>query len=219
MLIKTIFICDDHAVMQDELAAIISTIPEYKIIGTARNGDAALSALEKRKPDILILDLSLPTISGVKVCYIVKKIYSNIKIIILTRHDNSFYIRQLLDFGADAYVLKDDVSDELLKAIRHNDNTKPYISTKLLEKQYNYEIENQIQDYKYEITTTKYLTKQQSVVLKLISEGKTTKRIAAELFISPETVKKHRTNIMNRLNLHKSSDLVIYAIKSGIKKI
>ena len=215
-----IYITDDHTILRDGLKAILANKPGYEVIGESGNGEDTLREIKELKPDVILLDISLPTMSGVEVCRRIKKDYPKIKIIILSRHDNEIYIKQLLKLGISGYVLKENAVNDLYRAIdaavKGNIFLSPRINRNIIleyvtnkNKQDNFDV-NKMADI---------LTNQEKTILKLIAEGKTHKEIAKLLFISIMTIKKHRANIIKKLNIHNTAGLVIFAIKNGLKEI
>ena len=215
-----IYITDDHTILRDGLKAILANKPGYEVIGESGNGEDTLREIKELKPDVILLDISLPTMSGVEVCRRIKKDYPKIKIVILSRHDNEIYIKQLLKLGISGYVLKENAVNDLYRAIdaavKGNIFLSPRINRNIVleyvtnkNKQDNFNV-NKMADI---------LTNQEKTVLKLIAEGKTHKEIAKLLFISIMTIKKHRANIIKKLNIHNTAGLVIFAIKNGLKEI
>jgi DNA-binding NarL/FixJ family response regulator len=212
-----IFLADDHPVLLEGLKYIIKSNPDYEIIGESGDGKEALDKIEKLKPDIALLDISMPTMTGIEVARQIRKYSSKTRIIIFSRYDNEEYINQVMKYGVKAYILKDDVSEDILKAIREvlkgNIFMSSSISTKIFSDFYLIQ--------KHSLTKKKksifdILSNREIEILKLITEGKPTAKIAATLRISDNTVKAHRANIMKKLNIHKVTDLVKYAIKSGL---
>lgn len=216
----TIFLADDHSILREGLRLILSGNPNYEIIGEAGDGKEALELIEKLKPDITVLDISMPTLSGIEVARQLYKYVKNTKIIILSRHDSEEYIKQLLHYGVYGYVLKDDAGDDLIRAIEEvlkgNIYLSPRIATHIVSDYIYLEKSKSdvIQKSSFDI-----LSARERVVLKLIAEGKDSNEIASSLRISSYTVKTHRSNIMKKLDLHKTADLVTYAVKNGIVEV
>jgi len=216
----TLFLADDHTIFREGLKLIIEDVPHYRVIGEAGDGKEALDSMEKLRPDVAILDISMPAMSGIEVVRYLRKYVPDIKIIILSRHDNEEYVKELLKSGVNGYVLKDDAGEDLLRAIdavmKNTVFLSPGVATKIvsdyvtLEKNFQDESDNSL---------FKLLTGREREILKLIAEGMSGSEIADFLRISPRTVKVHRTNIMKKLNVHKSSELVIYAVKNNIIEI
>ena len=205
----TVFLADDHAIMREGLRHILNTVDFLEVIGEAGDGGEALERIESMKPDMVILDISMPTVTGVDIARRLRRYYPAIKVIVLSRYDNQEYVQQLLKYGIHGYVLKDDAGQDLLRAIEAVRKDETYLSpriTKHLMSDMGGESSGQF---------TK-LTNREREVLKHIAEGKSTDEIAKLLWISPRTVKIHRQNIMKKLDLHKVADLVKYAIKAGL---
>jgi DNA-binding NarL/FixJ family response regulator len=190
------------------------------VIGEAGDGKEALDLIEKLKPDMAILDITMPTMSGIDIVRYLKRYAPDIKIIILSRHDNEEYVKELLKTGVNGYVLKDDAGDDLLRAIdavlKNTIYLSPGVATKVVSDYVM--MEKGVTDKNGE-SQFKLLTGREREILKLIAEGKSGLEIAECLRISPRTSKVHRANIMKKLNVHKSSDLVIYAIKNNMIEI
>jgi DNA-binding NarL/FixJ family response regulator len=214
-----IYIADDHAILRDGLKMLLLRHDIYEIAGEAGDGKTALEQIEKIKPDIAILDISMPEMTGIEVTRQIKKYYKQIKVIILSRHDNEVHVKEALQNGADGYILKDYAADELIRAITEVINNEKYLSPRLI---------TSLLDDRMDILKCRtnensnnenLLSKREKQVLILISESKTNKDIAVHLRISEQTVKAHRFNIMKKLNLHKSTDLTKYAIKNEFIEI
>jgi DNA-binding NarL/FixJ family response regulator len=212
-----IFLADDHIMFRDGLKYILTENKSCEIIGEAGNGREAFDLIHKLKPDIVILDISMPLMTGLEASRLIKKYDKNIKIIILTRHDNEEYVKQAIKYGVNAFILKENAGDDLLKAVKDVMNGNLYLSPKLLTSMVHKGILSQDKPEKDETETEKNpLTNREREILKLVAEGKRNKDIASILRISPKTAKAHRLKIMNKLNIHNVTDLVKYAIKSGI---
>ncbi|HOP64127.1 MAG TPA: response regulator transcription factor [Spirochaetota bacterium] len=216
----TLFLADDHTIFREGLKLIIEDVPHYRVIGEAGDGKEALDLMEKLKPDVAVLDISMPVMSGIEVVRYLRKYVPEIKIIILSRHDNEEYVKELLKSGVNGYVLKDDAGEDLLRAVdavmKNSVFLSPGVATKVVSDYV--ALEKNLQDDS-DNSLFKLLTGREREILKLIAEGKSGSEIAEFLRISPRTVKVHRTNIMKKLDVHKSSELVIYAVKNNIIEI
>jgi DNA-binding NarL/FixJ family response regulator len=214
----TLFLADDHTIFREGLKLIIEDNLSYKVIGETGDGKEALELLERLKPDIAILDISMPTMSGIDVARYLKKYAPDIKVIILSRHNNEEYVKELLKIGVNGYVLKDDAGNDLLRAIeavmKNTVYLSPGVATRVVSDYISIPSFNKSDKSQFQI-----LTGREREVLKLIAEGKCGNDIAECLRISPRTVKVHRANIMKKLNVHKSSELVVYAIKNNLIEI
>lgn len=209
-----IFLADDHTMFREGLRYIISNNPDYTVIGESGDGRNALLAIEKHQPDIAIIDISMPNMTGIEITRQLKKFNPDIKIIILSQHDNEEYVRQLLKYKVNAYVLKDNAGYDLLNAISEVNKGNIFFSPQITKR-----LINELQQQKIKTTNDNVfsiLTNRELEILKLVAEGKTNNNIGSLLFISEKTVKNHRTNIMNKLNIHKTIDLVKYALKNGL---
>lgn len=216
----TIFIADDHRILREGLNLILSSDPRFEIVGESGDGKEAVELIDKLKPDITILDISMPTMTGIEATKYLKKYVSGTKIIILSRHDNEDYVKQLLKYGINGYVLKDDAGDDIIRAIDEvldgNFYLSPRITSHIVT---DYIVSEQNKNKGDKETVFRVLTSREREVVKLIAEGKNNTEIAAILRISSKTVKVHRANIMKKLGIHKLAELVKYAIKTGIVEI
>ncbi len=215
-----LFLADDHTILREGLKLIIEDVPHYTVVGEAGDGKEALDMIEKLNPHIAILDISMPTMSGIDVARYMKKYVPESKIIILSRHDNEEYVKELLKTGVNGYVLKDDAGDDLLRAIdavlKDNVYLSPGVAAKVVS---DYVSMEQGGSEEGSGSQFELLTGREREVLKLIAEGKSGMDIAECLRISPRTVKVHRANVMKKLGVHKSSELVIYAVRNNMIEI
>ncbi|MDH5655548.1 MAG: response regulator transcription factor [Spirochaetia bacterium] len=204
-----IFLADDHGILREGVKMILSASNHCEVVGEADDGKAALDQIEKIVPDIAILDISMPSMTGIEVARHLKKSQPSIKIIMLSRHDNEEYVKQLLKFNINGFVLKEEAGDDLLKCIESVMNGKTYLSPR---------IESQLSGDSSSSKDSPFisLTNREREILKLIAEGKSSEEIAKILNISSRTVKVHRANMMKKLNVHKVADMVKYAIKAGM---
>lgn len=211
---RKLFIVEDHTILREGLKALLSTKPEWEIVGEAGEGDAAIRGVEKLQPDLVLMDLSLPKMNGTEAIREIKKRSPNTKIVALTVHKTEEYISAAFLAGAEGYVLKDATHAELELAIRHVLSGKKFISPGISEKI----VAGYLEKKKTEslITPWDTLTPRERSILKLIAEGYKNKEIADYLCISVKTVEKHRSNLMQKLDLHNVSDLTAYAIAKGL---
>jgi len=212
-----IFLADDHEMFREGLKFIITTNPEYVIVGEAGNGREAFDKIEQLRPDLVILDISMPEMTGIEVARQVRKYYPEIKIIILSRHDNEEYINQVVKYGVHGYTLKENASSDLHKAISEVMKGNLFLSSSIMTKiiiDYSKDKNKKAENTNTSLFST--LSNREIEIIKLIAEGKTSKEIASLKRITNATVKVHRANIMGKLNIHKSTDLVKYAIKVGL---
>ena len=216
----TVFLADDHSILRDGLKLILSGEPEYEVVGESGDGRETIEMVEKLNPHITILDISMPTMSGIEITRYLRKYVPETKIIILSRHDKNEYVNQLLKFGISAYILKDDAGEDLIRAIEEvlkgNMYLSPRIATSLVT---DYMAVKKEKQESAKSNPFDILTSREREILKLIAEGSKSQDVAQTLRISPQTVKTHRANIMKKLDIHKTADLVYYAIKNGFVEI
>lgn len=214
-----LYLADDHAILRDGLRLLLDQSEEYEIIGESGDGKQALDEIINLQPDIVILDISMPTMTGVEISNHLKNYYSTIKIIILSRHDNEVYVEELLNYGIDGYVLKENASEDLTRALEEALAGRVYLSpaiTQHVVSDFRNKKESNSTEGDIDPEIYSKLSKREREVLKLLAEGRSHKDIASTLWISPATVKTHRNNIMKKLDVHNMADLVLYAVKSGM---
>jgi DNA-binding NarL/FixJ family response regulator len=206
-----IVVADDHALFRQGLKGILRGAGDLEVVGEADDGLELLNLLNVNKldPDLVILDISMPNLRGIEAIREIKTIHPKVKILIVTMHKDKEYLFQSLAAGADGYFLKKDADVELFAAIDKIRKGKNYVSPHLSE-----ELADDWEQIRVGFTQPP-LTKRESEVLKLIAEGKSNKDIADLLFVSVHTVERHRANMMEKLNVKKTADLVKYAIQKG----
>jgi DNA-binding NarL/FixJ family response regulator len=211
---KTIVLAEDHKLLREGLKALLQTGKDLQVVGEAENGLEAIQCVEKYAPDLLLLDLSMPKMSGISVIKEIKSRFQDVKILALTIHESDQYVLEAFQAGADGYCLKDASKDELLIAIESVLNGKTYISPGISEGVMVGYLEGK-KSLKIP-TVWDNITQREKDVLKLIGEGYRSKEIADFLNISVKTVEKHRANIMKKLDLHNASALTAYAIEKKL---
>ncbi len=211
---QRIVIAEDHTILREGLRALLSVNPELDIVGEARDGQEAIRSVEKFKPHLILMDLSMPRMNGMDAIKEIKKRSPETKILVLTVHKNEEYILATLQAGADGYVLKDSTHSELEMAIKSVFSGNYYISPGISEKIIGGYLEGK-KPLK-PLSPFDTLTQRERGILKLIAEGYKNKEIADYLCISVKTVEKHRANLMQKLDLHNISDLTAFAIEKGL---
>ncbi|MBW2337719.1 MAG: response regulator transcription factor [Deltaproteobacteria bacterium] len=209
-----IVLAEDHTILREGLRALLSADPAFEIIGEAQDGREAVRCVEKLEPDLLLMDLSMPRMSGMDAIREIKKRYPEIKIIALTVHKTEEYLLATLQAGADGYVLKDATHNELVLAIKNVMRGKSYLSPGVSEKVIEGYLEGKESNRPRSSWET--LSQREREVLKLIAEGYKNKEIAEDLCISLKTVEKHRANLMKKLDLHNAAALTVYAMQKGL---
>ena len=209
-----IFLADDHTIVRQGLAKLLEAEPNFEVIGEAEDGREAVNRVQTMLPDVVIMDIAMPMLNGIEATRQIKKILPQIKIIILSMHSQDRYISELIGLGASGYLLKDASGGEIVKAVAAAVKGDVYLSPSISRRV--------IDDYltlkktsSQEDLYTK-LSNREREVFQMIAEGHSTKKIADILCVSPSTVKTHRANIMDKLQLENISRLIQFAIRLGI---
>ena len=211
-----IVVADDHAIIRDGLTAILADAGGFDVVGTACDGKAAIEAVGQLKPDLLVIDLTMPHTDGAEAIKVIKRRYPEVRVVVLTYHKEDAYIHAAIKAGADGYVLKDDGREELLSAIQNVAVGKSYISPSICDRVMSGYVRSGDKDSRRTATGWEQLTHRERQVLKLVAEGYTTKEIADYLSLSEKTVEKHRSKMMHKLNLPGISAVTAYAIENGL---
>ncbi len=210
----TIFLADDHTIVRQGLAKLLEAEPDLRVIGEAQNGREAVKKVQGLKPDLVIMDIAMPLLNGIEATRQIKKFSPQTKIIILSMHSHDRYISELISIGASGYLLKDSTGGEIVKAIsaamKGGVYLSPSISRRVIEDYLTLKKKSSREDL-YTI-----LSNREREVFQMIAEGHSTKEISDILFISPSTVKTHRSNIMEKLQINNISQLIQFAIRLGI---
>jgi len=211
---KRIVITDDHAIVRDGLKALLSSVTEFLIVGEAEDGQTAIRKAQELKPDLMLLDLSMPRMNGMDAIKEIKNQSPETKVLILTVQKMEKYVHACLKAGADGYVLKDATYEDLISAIHNVLMGRRYLSPDISEKV----IEGYLEGRQSTETESAWdtLSNREREILKLIAEGYKNKEIADYLCLSPHTVEKHRDNLMKKLDLHNTATLTSYAVRMGI---
>ena len=211
---KRIAIAEDHRILREGLKSLLASQPEYHVVGEAEDGLDAIRLAMDTKPDLLLLDLSMPRLDGLSAMRDIKKICPETKILALTVHTDEEYVLEAFNSGADGYCLKDAGRVELLMAIESVFSGNAYFSPGIADKV----LEGYLEGRQKIKSTSSWetITRREREVLKLIGEGYKNKEIADLLCISVKTVEKHRSNIMKKLDLHNAAALTAYAIDKGL---
>ncbi len=202
----SVVLADDHAMFREGIRQIIEHMEDVVIIGEVNDGLELLDLLKRSCPDLVILDLSMPNLRGLETICEIKRLYSQVKILVLTMHRKKEFIRQALADGADGFLLKEDPGAELIRAVQAVKEGEKYLSPIPSASLMSSTLGKERRDF---------LTMREREVLKLLAEGKRTQEIAEVLFISINTVRRHRYNIMEKLNLKSTADLIKYAISQN----
>lgn len=212
----TILIADDHTLIRSGIATLLQSNKDFAIVGEAEDGEDAVHKTGELRPMVVVIDLSMPKLSGIEATKIIKKRYPETNVLVLTMHENEEYVYQILKSGAAGYVLKSAGKEELSTAIRAAAKGEKFFSpriSQIMADGYVKRLEQQSTD---PTQGDALLTRREREVLGMVARGLTNQQIADQLFISPRTVDTHRTNIMQKLNIHDLANLVRYAMEHGI---
>jgi DNA-binding NarL/FixJ family response regulator len=208
MGVYRIVLADDHALFRQGLKRLLEEMEEIEVIGEAGDGLELLALLNSVNPQLVILDISMPNLRGIETIPEIKRVHPEVRILVLTMHKDKEYLYQSIAAGADGYFLKKDADSEFFSAVEKIREGRIYVSPHL---------SGEVAEDWEQIRRGSHpvLTSRESEVLKLIAEGKLNKEIADHLFISVHTVERHRANILEKLDLKGTADLVKYAIQKG----
>lgn len=204
-------IADNHAVVREGLKALLDNEADIKITAEASEGKEMTKKVKDLGPDILIVDVSMPNLAGVE---FIKELSKTTKVIILTMYQQQEYIREALHAGAMGYLLKTSSSEEVMNAIRSAYRGKYFLSAEINADIINNYLKKET-DQPY-LSSYEQLTRREQQIFKMMAEGSTANEIGGRLGISPKTVAKHRTNLMEKLNMKNTAGLVRYALRLGI---
>jgi two-component system response regulator NreC len=204
-----ILLADDHAVVRQGFKMILAAQPDMEIVGEAGNGREALDLAGQLQPDVAVMDVAMPELNGIEATRRLADLSPRTRVLALSMHKDSVYVREILRAGARGYLLKDSISSDLLAAVRAVARGEGYLSPGVSDAVLN--------DYRRHVTDPiDLLSSREREVLQMIAEGKTNKEIATVLNLSVYTVDAHRGRIMEKLNLHSATDLVRFAVRAGL---
>jgi DNA-binding NarL/FixJ family response regulator len=204
-----ILLVDDHAVVRQGFKMILAAQPDMEIVGEAGNGREALDLAGQLQPDVIVMDVAMPELNGIEATRRVADLSPRSRVLALSMHKDSVYVREILRAGARGYLLKDSIASDLLAAVRAVSRGEGYLSPGVSDAVLN--------DYRRHVTDPiDLLSSREREVLQMIAEGKTNKEIATVLNLSVYTVDAHRGRIMEKLNLHSVTDLVRFAVRCGL---
>jgi DNA-binding NarL/FixJ family response regulator len=206
-----VLIVDDHAILRDGIRSLLERQDGITVIAEASNGREALARVEEFTPDIVLMDVAMPVMDGLEATRRLKETHPEVRVLILTQHDSQEYVAPSLQAGASGYVLKRSGGREVVMAIRHVHEEGAFLEPGVTH--------HLLRDYaasEDEKSDRPSLTERERQVLELVVEGKSNKEIARALVISPKTVSVHRSNIMGKLGVHNSAELVRYVIEHNL---
>jgi two-component system response regulator NreC len=214
-----VLLADDHAVLRAGLRALLNSQPDIEVVGEAADGDEALRAAERVRPDIVLMDITMPGTDGLEATRRLKHRQPQVRVIVLTMHEDEEFLRQVLAAGGSGYVLKKAAESELLSALRavHRGEAFIYPSlTQVLIEGYLRQTEERGRKKELAEPAPDNLTAREVEVLRLIAQGYTNQQIADQLVISVKTVETHKAHIMDKLGLRSRVELVRYAVQRGL---
>jgi DNA-binding NarL/FixJ family response regulator len=204
-----ILLADDHAVVRQGFRMILAAQPDMEIVGEAGNGREALALAEELKPDVVVMDVAMPELNGIEATRRLGESVPHARVVALSMHKDSVYVREILRAGARGYLLKDSLAGDLVSAVRAVAQGKGYLSPAVSDAV--------LDDYRRHVTDPiDLLTSREREVLQMLAEGQTNKEIAAVLNLSVYTVEAHRGRIMEKLNVHSINELVRFALRNGL---
>jgi two-component system response regulator NreC len=214
-----IVIADDHSIIRSGLQLLLKNTTEFSVVGEATSGQEAIDLVAETKPDIAVLDISMPGMGGIEATKVIKQQSPDTKVLILTIHQSEEYVYQMLRAGASGYLLKDAGKEEIFAALRAIASGERFFSPGVSKLMVDEFIRRAKEQDAQDVTAGEILTNREMEVLKHIAEGMTNQQIADKLFISVRTVDTHRTNMMQKLDIHDTAGLVRYAIERGVVTI
>ena len=209
-----ILLADDHNIMRRGLRLLLERQPGFEVVGEAADGRQAMEGAEATKPDVVVLDIAMPHMSGIEAAQRIRALIPQAAIVILSMHSDEGYVLRALKAGAKGYLLKDSAENDLIEAIRAVSEGKAFFSpeiSKILVEDYVRDMRKRGAEDSYEL-----LTSREREILQLLAEGKSNKDIATLLNLSLYTVETHRRNLQDKLNLHSVAELILYAVRKGI---
>lgn len=209
-----VLLADDHGVVRKGLRFVLESEPDIEVVGEASDGRQAIEASGEKSPNVVVMDIAMPRLNGIDATAQITKHQPQTGVIILSMYSDEEYLLRALTSGAKGYLLKDTAESELVNAVRAVASGKPFFSpdiSKTLLEDYLRQLRQKGLNDSYDL-----LSDREKEVLQLLAEGKTNKEVATVLNLSPYTVETHRTHIMQKLNLHNTAEIVLYAVRKKL---
>jgi two-component system response regulator NreC len=209
-----ILLADDHTIIRSGLKLLLEQQPDFKVIAEANDGRQAVQSVAAHHPDVAVLDIGMPHLNGIEATRQIVAAEPAVQVVILSMHSDEGYVLRALKAGARAFILKNSAEDDLIRAIRTVHEGKSFFSpviSKMLLADYVRQVQEKSVEDSYDLLTTR-----EREVLQLLAEGKSNKDVAGMLNLSLHTVETHRSNILQKLNLHGTPELILYAVRKGI---
>ncbi|MBY7949750.1 response regulator transcription factor [Vibrio fluvialis] len=204
-----VVIVDDHRVVLEGFMARLEMEPEIEVIATASNGLEALEVVKQHRPDVILMDVSMPIMNGIDATRLIKEEVPDVKVLMLTMHDNREYIMKVMQAGAVGYMLKEISAEKMVQAIKTVNLGSTYFCESVTQTLFTQDIIPSAQK-------PNPLSRREEAVLKMVAQGHSSKKIASLLNISYRTVETHRQNIKHKLDIHSTAELAQYAIQHGM---
>jgi DNA-binding NarL/FixJ family response regulator len=209
-----VVVADDHTIIRSGLRMLLEREAGFEVVGEASDGRQAVEMAESLKPDVIMLDIGMPNLNGIEATRQIVQKLPRTRVVVLSMHSDESYVLKALKSGARGYLLKDSAESDILNAIRAVSEGKAYFSpeiSKMLVDDYMRQMQQRGVEDSYEL-----LTAREREILQLLAEGKSNKDISSALNLSPYTVETHRSNILQKLNLHSLPELILYAVRKGV---
>jgi len=214
-----ILVADDHEVVRRGLCALLRGQTDWEVCGEAANGREAVDKALKLKPEVVILDIGMPSLNGLEATRQILKASPEIKVLILTLHDSDQVVQEVLNAGARGFLLKSDAARDLVAAVEALRRDKIYFTPKVAAMVLDGYLRRNAPRTEPELPSRSRLTPREREIVQLLAEGKSSKEVAVVLGLSVKTAETHRSNIMRKLELHCVSDLVLYAVRNNIVQV
>jgi len=211
-----ILLADDHEIVRKGLCALLRAQPDWDVCGEASNGREAVEKAQQLQPEVVILDVGMPSLNGLEATRQILKANPQIKVLILTLHDSDQVVQEVLNAGARGFLLKSDAARDLVVAVDALRRGKIYFTPKVASMVLDGYLRRDKKPAAAESPVRNRLTPREREIVQLLAEGKSSKEVAVVLGLSVKTAETHRSNIMRKLELHSVSDLVLYAVRNNI---
>jgi two-component system response regulator NreC len=209
-----ILLADDHGIVRQGTRSLLEKEPDIEVVGEAEDGRAAVEAAENLLPDVVVMDIAMPHLNGLDASAQIVRRHPEIGVIILSMHEEEDYLVRALSAGVRGYLLKDTAQIDLVRAVRSVAQKKAFFSpaiAQMLVEDFTRQMQKKGVEDSYDL-----LTEREREILQLLAEGKSNKEAAAILNVSPYTIETHRNNLMQKLNLHNTAEIVLYAVRKKI---
>jgi len=209
-----IVLADDHTVVRKGLRLLLESVPQFHVVADAADGRRCVALVEEHQPDVVVMDIAMPILNGIEAARQISAKSPHVAIVFLSMHSDEAYVIKSLKAGARAYLLKDSAENDLINAVQAVSEGKSFFSpavSKMLAEDYMRHMQEHGVEDSFDLLTTR-----EREILQLLAEGKSNKEVAGLLNLSLYTVETHRSNIFQKLNLHSTADLILYAVRKGV---